>query len=579
MPTNSATLRHRAPLCAIGTLALLCALAAPQVQATSNCDGNSGTPGGNSSAVICGNGNTLNGDGQSVVFGSGNYLSGIGSTALGIASGGTGNYSTAIGRLATVNGDSSIAIGGAGNNYSEFTAVDANGAIGIGKGVLIYNGADDSIALGTYSRIYKNVSGAVALGAGAEATESNTVSIGAAGNERRIVNVAAGMAATDAVNRGQMDAAITDTRIFTTNATNAAETNAKSYTDTKAAATLHDAKTFATTAANTAQANAINAANSYTDTQVATVTASASNAQTTANTALANAATAQGAAFAAQTDATAALANIQSAVNQLLQSGVCSMTSGTVSCGGAVQLGNASTASGANAVAVGNGASATYDGAVAIGDGATITAPTGGGPTAGAVAIGRGARANADPSVAIGNFADATGADAVAVGDSSTATGNQAVALGYQAVATHANSVALGAGSQTSAADTVSVGRAGANRRITNVATPVEADDAATKGYVDAMVGGGANAYTDRQVSAARDYAARGIAATAAIVSVTPSAVGKTAIGIGTGHYDGHSAVGMSIAHAPHARVLLSAGVAAANGGKAVLRAGMAFEF
>lgn len=138
--------------------------------------------------------------------------------------------------------------------------------------------------------------------------------------------------------------------------------------------------------------------------------------------------------------------------------------------------------------------------------------------------------------------------------------------------------MALGNGSVTSAADTVSVGAPGAVRRITNVATPVEADDAATRGYVDGATAR-AVAHVDRRVSAARDYAARGIAATAAIVSVTPSAVGKTAIGIGTGHYDGHNALGLSVAHAPRANVLLSAGVAASNGGSAVLRTGVAFEF
>ena len=46
----------------------------------------------------------------------------------------------------------------------------------------------------------------VALGFGSVADQANTVSVGAVGTERRIVNVAAGTAATDAVNFSQLTA-------------------------------------------------------------------------------------------------------------------------------------------------------------------------------------------------------------------------------------------------------------------------------------------------------------------------------------------------------------------------------------
>ncbi len=98
-----------------------------------------------------------------------------------------------------------------------------------------------------------------------------------------------------------------------------------------------------------------------------------------------------------------------------------------------------------------------------------------------------------------------------------------------------------------------------------------------------ANTGGGslaaANAYTDKQVTAARKFAAQGIAATAAILSVTPSAVGKTALGVGTGYYDGEAAIGLSISNALRERWLLSAGIAASGSGKPVARAGLALEF
>ena len=46
----------------------------------------------------------------------------------------------------------------------------------------------------------------MALGAGSIADQDNTVSVGAAGSERRVTNVAAGTGATDAVNLTQLNA-------------------------------------------------------------------------------------------------------------------------------------------------------------------------------------------------------------------------------------------------------------------------------------------------------------------------------------------------------------------------------------
>jgi autotransporter adhesin len=46
----------------------------------------------------------------------------------------------------------------------------------------------------------------IAIGQGSVADQANTVSVGASGSERRIVNVGAGVASTDAVNMGQFNA-------------------------------------------------------------------------------------------------------------------------------------------------------------------------------------------------------------------------------------------------------------------------------------------------------------------------------------------------------------------------------------
>ena len=62
----------------------------------------------------------------------------------------------------------------------------------------------DAIADAFVLQMASSPSGGVALGAGAELVE-NSISVGAAGSERRITHVAAGSDATDAVNVGQFE--------------------------------------------------------------------------------------------------------------------------------------------------------------------------------------------------------------------------------------------------------------------------------------------------------------------------------------------------------------------------------------
>ena len=65
-----------------------------------------------------------------------------------------------------------------------------------------------STALGNQASA--TAAGSVALGQGSVADQANTVSVGAVGSERRIVNVAAGVDDTDAVNVAQLDAVTAD---------------------------------------------------------------------------------------------------------------------------------------------------------------------------------------------------------------------------------------------------------------------------------------------------------------------------------------------------------------------------------
>jgi hypothetical protein len=80
-------------------------------------------------------------------------------------------------------------------------------------------------------------------------------------------------------------------------------------------------------------------------------------------------------------------------------------------------------------------------------------------------------------------------------------------------------------------------------------------------------------------VQYARAYAARGIAASAALPTAVPSEAGKTAVGVGTGYHDGESAVGLAVAHAFTPTFQVSGGVARVSGGKNVARVSVGFEF
>ena len=139
--------------------------------------------------------------------------------------------------------------------------------------------------------------------------------------------------------------------------------------------------------------------------------------------------------------------------------------------------------SGVGSVAIGPGAEATKYGSIALSAGsssgsATATSQYG-------IAIGGGSSCEGEESVAIGNDANAT------------ASSSASVALGSYSSATEANVVSVGSGDATMAltddmdAETrtrIQARAAAATRRIVNVTDPQNAQDAATKNYVDTQL-------------------------------------------------------------------------------------------
>src|SRR3546814_661003 len=114
------------------------------------------------------------------------------------------------------NGSGNTGSGGrsTGGSTSE-TAVAGTGGTDVGEGGVVTGG--NSIALGD--------------GSTTDNGNGNTVSVGSVGNEGQITNVADGVAATDAVNKGQLDTGIADAKAYTDTTATQTLSSANAYTD------------------------------------------------------------------------------------------------------------------------------------------------------------------------------------------------------------------------------------------------------------------------------------------------------------------------------------------------------------
>lgn len=159
---------------------------------------------------------------------------GVGSTAMGGQATASGERSTAAGASATASGVSAVAVGdtaqatadgavavGLNSTASGVNAIaigagaTATGSVAVGAGASAANGGaafgDGAVATGENAMAsgpgaQALAASSAAIGSGSVANQANTVSVGAEGATRRITNVAAGTAPTDAANVGQLGA-------------------------------------------------------------------------------------------------------------------------------------------------------------------------------------------------------------------------------------------------------------------------------------------------------------------------------------------------------------------------------------
>ncbi|MDQ7978468.1 ESPR-type extended signal peptide-containing protein [Paraburkholderia sp. SARCC-3016] len=347
---------------------------------------------------------------------------------------------------ATATGTDSIAIGG------NARATSAN-SVALGSNALTVSNLNTP----AYQPGSLELSGTTAIG---------EVSVGSVGKERRVTNVAAGAASTDAVNVSQLKSAV------------AASSSASLANSVLYDSTSHDAVTLGGTAAvATVALKNVGAG------QIAAASRDAVNGSQLFNTATSAAAALGGGAIAGAdgkikapaynisgktyNDVGSALAAVGYTVDTINSD----VTSATKYISVAAPNDDPSVpeakASGGSAVAVGSGALARADRSVSIGPGAATTEGKG------SVAIGYSAVADRDGSMAFGSEAKARNADSIA--------------FGKNAQALHDNSIAIGTGSMTDATNVVSFGNSTVQRRLTHVADGIDATDAATVGQLSAL--------------------------------------------------------------------------------------------
>ncbi|BAO89726.1 ESPR-type extended signal peptide-containing protein [Caballeronia cordobensis] len=413
---------------------------------------------------------------RAIAAGAGAKAHGDDSVAAGAGSAATSPYSVAIGPNARAERDSAIALGNlAAVMGSESIALGARATVQRDNAIAIGNDASvlvaNSVALGPYS---------VANGQGLNqqawltgGTAKGEVSVGAAGSERRITNLAAGAQDTDAVNVAQLRKAAggasgsADAVLYDTPA------HARITLGGAAASAPVSVSNVAAGAVGAGSTDAVNGAQLH---GVKTLVDSHSTSLATLQSNVTNMANGGGLRYFRANDGGGAV--LGEAVSDAAAAGAGSLAAGP----GASANGLASSALGWKARADGTGS-------VALGTGATGERPNGarGGWS---TAIGSNAYAARERSTAIGADARALAENGVALGTNAEASHGGSVALGAHAVA---NGATLGHDAYLvggAASGEVSVGSSGSARRITNLAAGAEDRDAVNVAQLKALDAG-----------------------------------------------------------------------------------------
>ncbi|WP_153102289.1 ESPR-type extended signal peptide-containing protein [Paraburkholderia hayleyella] len=274
---------------------------------------------------------------------------------------------------------------------SSASEATATGSDSVAVGGLASAKGDNSVAIGSGARAM--VDSSVAIGKNALAEEANVFSVGARGDERRIVNIADGTNAHDAATVGQLTALRNDlTKSSGPVSRSLAATDTAPVTDyIKVSGTVTGGATYVSPESSDSMAIG-------------------PKAQVSASSGIAvgsNTSVGMSGGTAVGTGANT------SSVNSTAVGNGASTGAGS---DGAVALGYLANAVGSSSLAVGSNATANTKDSIAIGNGSVIAVTAG----AGGLALGGGARVNVANAVAIGQGSLADRANTVSVGNAAS---------------------------------------------------------------------------------------------------------------------------------------------------------------
>ena len=423
-----------------------------------------------------------------------------GSIAIGSSSTAHGVNSIAMGDHSSTISDDALAIGANSKTYNQSVAIGSGAKAGTvtttGAVAVGYNAVASGLSTSSIGRNSQATANyGVALGAGAIADRSGmngakelfskttvastqgAVSVGSAGMERQITNVAGGTQATDAVNVRQLQSVSDSSVHYDINPDGTVNYNNVTLGGDTYNNSTHTGGTKITNVADgSAPSDAVNFS------QLTTTNNNINNIYATGTKYFhANSTGADSKALG--TDAIAVGVNAVADANSTNTIAMGNGASATAA-GNSVVIGNNSSASYsanpiiARQVVIGDSANATGVAGIAIGGNASVTGNS-------AVGVGAATIASGVASTAVGNRSQASGLTSVALGNSSQATADNSVALGFASTTTanlgQAAYVPKGANAadmKGSATGEVSIGSAGSERRITNLAAGAALTDA-----------------------------------------------------------------------------------------------------
>ena len=363
--------------------------------------------------------------------------------------------------------------------------------------------------------------------------------------------------------------------------TSASAANSSATAASTSASAADSSATAASTSASAADSSATAASTSASaaDSSATAASTSASAANSSATAASTSASAADSSATAASTSASAANSSATAASTSASaadSSATAASTSASAADSSATAASSSASAANSSATAASSAASAAQSSAQRIEDSGLISKD---GKTAFAAdntSNRDSAKAKGKDATAAGYGSNASGKNATAIGNNATASGRNSTALGQNATATAENSVAIGQDSVANERNTVSVGRVGNERRITNVADPVNNTDAANKRYVDNAVGSVRNDLRKTEKKLRGGVA--GATAMANIPQVTQP--GKLMVGAGIGNYKGQSAVAVGLSKSSdNNRVIFKMSGSATTQGDYNIGAGIGYQW